>query len=70
MRSDNKFVPEAKAHKWLLSAPSVASQTDTQPSRGEHREIQLGVPYKPREIRTLQGPGELAGIVSVQSRQE
>lgn len=70
MRSDNKFVPEAKAHRWLLSTPSVVSQTDTQPSRGEHREIQLGVPYKPRGTRPLQSPGELAGIASVQSKQE
>lgn len=56
MRSDNKFVPEAKAHKWLLSTLSVASHTDTQPSRGEHCEIQLGVltsPGKPGFCRPL-----------------
>lgn len=69
MRSDNEFVSGADAHKWLLSACSVTSQTDTQPSGDERPEVQLGVPDKPREIQPLRGFGKPT-IVSDQNRQE
>ena len=40
----------AKAHKWLLSTPSVSPQTDTQPSGDENPELQLQVSYRSNEI--------------------
>lgn len=50
------------------SSLPLSLRSDTQPSGDEGPEVQWQVPYKPREIWPLQGPGEPA-TVSVQSRQ-